>query len=324
MLQEQNVSVEVVKMRLNTALTKAGIAIQELHKIESSMVYNADGLPGMQNFCQLIKKAKKAADEAHKIAKAPAKAECDACDEAKRVLYRELDELLAKVEPRMVEINAEEERKQRFTRELESKKRETKLFIANFLQEYSQKIAQCDTFDALRTVENRINLEKGNKSKYGDQYEEARSAFDILTGEITKQKEVIKQKVVLAKQLADAIEKQDDETALKIKDEQEVLDAQIEDNKIKVQEAAINIVVNQKPEEAEQVFTTLDAKRKYWKWEVVDIKETAKKMNAWTQVTPNEEKIDDFLKASKDVWNKEGKDEMVINGIKFYIDKKWS
>jgi hypothetical protein len=233
-----------------------------------------------------------------------------------------LDEIWNKVESKMKAINDEENRRKREALEAESKKHQIRLSIAKFLEIYSQQIADCSTFEALRTVENRINLEKANKSKYGDLYDEAKDAFVQLTDGITKQKDVVKQKIDLDNRLKEALDTKDDETAMKIQEEQELLSAEIDDNKVRIQETAINIVVNQKHDKVEQVFSGLEAKRKYWKWEVVDIKETAKKMNSWTVITTDDDKIDEFLKASKGTWGKEGKSEIIINGIKFYQDEK--
>lgn len=322
MSQELSTQTEVVKMKINTGMTKAGIVLQELHDMESRLVYNSDGLESMSELCAIIKKGKKIIDEVHKAEKAPAKAVCDSCDEAKRIAYKEFDEILNRVLPRMEAINNEENRKKREAIESDNKRKEIRVAIAHFLENYSQQIANCNNFDGLRAVENRVNLEKANKSKYGDLYEEAKTAFIELTNGISRQKEVIKQKEALDQQLLDAKMNKDDESAIKIMEEQDHLAAVIEDNKVKIQEAAISMVVNQKSDEVDHIYNTLDAKRKYWKWEVVNIDETVKKMKSWTKIEPDEEKIDDFLKASKDTWSKERKDEIVMNGIRFYLDKK--
>ncbi len=71
--------------------------------------------------------------------------------------------------------------------------------------------------------------------------------------------------------------------------------------------------------EPEIILPTVKARRSVWKWEVSDIKETSKKMPDWTIVKPNEEKIDEYLKAKK----AEGinGEEFSFAGIRFYLEK---
>ena len=89
---------------------------------------------------------------------------------------------------------------------------------------------------------------------------------------------------------------------------------------IKVQEKAIGMATKADVVEPEMVMLqSVAARRSIWTWEVVDIKETQKKMPNFVDLTPNKEKIDEYLKAKK----AEGisGDEFTVFGIKFYLKR---
>ena len=142
-----------------------------------------------------------------------------------------------------------------------------------------------------------------------------------MTALIKSQKENIKEAIRLENERLEAQKKGDEEKLIALQEQQEKLTEKTDELKITVQESAINSSISTAVETATEILPEVKVRRASWDWEVSNIKETAKKMPDWCEIKTIDSKINEFMKASKEQW--EGKEEMVINGIRFYLKKTY-
>ena len=142
-----------------------------------------------------------------------------------------------------------------------------------------------------------------------------------MTALIKSQKENIKEAIRLENERLEAQKKGDEEKLIALQEQQEKLTEKTDELKITVQESAINSSLNTAVETATEILPEVKVRRASWDWEVSNIKDTAKKMPDWCEIKTIDSKINEFMKASKEQWD--GKEEMVINGIRFYLKKTY-
>lgn len=318
-LQTQTTS-DLVTAKMNLALTKATISIQEIQNIESNLVYNEDNLTAISDFIALCRKAEKIIDAEHKTIKEAALGECQIIDEGKRNMKKLVSDPMDIAVKKYTAMCQEIENKKRFAEQERIRKENIQSGIDKNMMLFSSRIAECKTNDELLSIERLINLEKANKSKYQEFILVAVEKYNSLTELLKTQKESVKAYEKLEEARKKAESEKNDEALIKIQEKQIALEATIEEAKVTVQEKAIEQAVNTVIE-ATEILPEIKVKRTSWDWECINIKETAKKNPDWVQMNTIDSKIDDFLKASKQTWSDENKDEIFMNGIRFYVKK---
>ena len=320
-LQTQTTS-DLVTAKMNLALTKATISIQEIQNIESNLVYNEDNLTAISDFIALCRKAEKIIDAEHKIIKEAALKECQIIDEGKRNMKKLVSDPMEIAVKKYTAMCQEIDNRKRFAEQEKVRKENIQSGIDKNMMLFSSRIAECKTNDELLSIERLINLEKANKSKYQEFILVAVEKYNSLTELLKTQKESVKAYEKLEAERKRAESEKNDEALIKIQEKQIALEATIEEAKVTVQEKAIEQAVNTVIE-ATEILPEIKVKRQSWTFEVVDINTTAKKMNSWVTIEPNVEKINEFLKASKDTWATEGKEEVILYGIRFFLRKTY-
>lgn len=311
---------EVVIGTMSIALTKAQLGVQILADMEAKLVYNEDNLKEIASFLELARKADKIVGDEHKRIKEPILRQSQVIDESKRELQEQLRSIAERANEKYAEMCQNIEKRKREAEEERQRKLAINIGIDNNMISFSGKIAACKTNTELLEIERLINLEKGKKYKYAEFFEDAVAKYNTLTTLLTAQKASIREFDKLEKQRLEAEKKGDDEKLIAIQEQQFTLEAKIDEAKVTVQETAINQSVNQVIEVTEQL-PSVKTRRAMWTWEVSDIQKTVKSMPSWTRVETVDEKIDEFLKASKEQWA--GKEEMIVNGIRFYLKKTY-
>lgn len=300
----------------NIALTSA--KFQQLADEESRLEYNEDNVADIKAFLDKTKTVTKAIEATHKTGKAEALEIGRAWDSAKNsfiaqvdaiasVPAKKYDELCRSIQKKAQEVEAERVRKLNIKNGIETN-------AVNF----AKKISECTTSAQLTRIESTINLEKTRKEKYQEFLEEAVDRYSQLNSILKTQKETVKQLEQIEEEKLKAEQEGNDEKVLELQQKQEEAETKIEEKKIEVQEAAINQSINTVVE-PEIIIPTVKARRSVWKWELVDIKETAKKMPDFVKMQTVDEKIDEYLKAKK----AEGitGEEFNFAGIRFYLEK---
>lgn len=318
----QPTSKEVVSTKLNIALTKAQLGIQDLANRESKLVYNEDNIEKIKIFLEDVRKAKKVITDAHKEIKEPILRQSQEIDLSKREMESSIDVFGNPASQKYTKLCEDIAAKVREQQLEEQRKQLIQEGIGSNMINFSTKIADCKTKAELLKVESLINLEKSYKNKYGEFLETAIEKFNSLTVLIKSQKENIKEFEKLEKERLEAEKRGNDEALLAIQEKQETLNNKVEEIKVEVQEKAIE---QSAPvyTQATQVMPTVKARMSKWTWEAVDLQTTVKKMPSWTKVETVDETIDEFMKASKESWSEQGREEVIINGIKFFIRKTY-
>lgn len=193
-----------------------------------------------------------------------------------------------------------------------------KTSINTFILDASGKIAAATTTEQLLSIERLVNLEKGNKGRYQDHLPLLIERSNELTDKIKEQKDLVKELEKVSKEATKALESGNDEKAQELMQKTELLGAKIEENSILVQESASKSVIA-----TEIVAPEIDmpsTRRKIWKFEAQDIKETIKKRPDLLDVSLNNKAVTEVLKTLKDTGVLTGKTEYVLNGIRFFQD----
>lgn len=218
-------------------------------------------------------------------------------------------------------INVVGRRKEQEARKAKEEKERIELItngINAFILDASAKIAAATTNEQLLSIERLINLEKGNKSRYQDHLPLLIERCNELTTKIKEQKELVKELEHVEEEKNNALQAGNDEKAQELFQKSEVLGAKIEENAILVQETASKSVIL-----TEIVAPEIDmpnTRRKAWKFEVVDIKETAKKRPDLVDMSLNNKAVNEVLKTLKETGVLNGKTEFILNGIRFFQD----
>ena len=139
-----------------------------------------------------------------------------------------------------------------------------------------------------------------------------------LTSKIKEQKDLVKELERVTLEQKQALEDGDDEKVQELLGKSEILEAKIEENTILVQETASKSVIL-----TEIVAPEIDmpnTRRKSWKFEIVDVKEVMKKRPELLDVSLNHKAVNEVLRTMKDTGVLNGKTELILNGIRFFID----
>lgn len=210
------------------------------------------------------------------------------------------------------------EEEARKAREEQQRIENLKTTINSFVLDASTKIAAATTTEQLLAIERLINLEKGNKSRYQDHLPVLIERCNELTAKIKEQKDLVRELERVAEEANKALESGEDEKAQDLLQKSADLEAKIEENTVLVQETASNSVIL-----TEVVAPEIDmpsTRRKIWKFEPVDIKETMKKRPDLVDASLNHKAVSEVLKTLKDSGVLNGKTEYILNGIRFFFD----
>lgn len=304
----------------NIALTQSNF--QALANEAQSLVYNEDNLPKIKDYLDRCRKVEKAITATHKTGKEKALEECRNWDKAKNTFLETVAGITEVPQKEYERMCADVENRRRQAEQEKQRVAQIKSGIESNAITFAKQIADCKTTDDLTRVERNINLEKTRKEKYQEFLPDLVTRLNELNGILANQKTTVKELEENERQQAIAKQQEDADKLLELQRQQEEKKSQMEDNRVLVQEAAINQSVNA-PQTIvpEEVIPAVKARRSVWKWEVVNIKDTARKMPDWTTINIVDEKVDDYLKAKK-AEGIEG-EEFVTAGIRFWLDKTY-
>tara|TARA_R110000868_G_scaffold203901_1_gene451813 strand:+ start:41 stop:1012 length:972 start_codon:yes stop_codon:yes gene_type:complete len=309
---------EVVKSKLQIALTRVEKTIQSLHDREATLVYNEDCLIEIKEFIEDVNGAERLVDNERKILKEPSLIEGRNVDAGAKIVSTELAAIKQKANTHYQKLCMEVERK-RMEAEAEKQRVATiRGYMDNFKIEYSVKISDAKTSKELVDIERRINLETGNSNRYQELLPEFKTLCEPIRSLLTAQKNKVRELEELEITAREAAETGNDEVYLEVQDKKEALEAQIAETRVSVQETATT-QAQTTTTQAEVVLTVVPkGGRSTWKWNMVDEKAATKR--GWTQTIPNKEKIDEYLKQKREDGIEE---EFVEGGVHFFIQKTY-
>lgn len=312
---------EIVKSKLQVALTKAEQSIQGLNDAEASLVYNEDNLGEISKFIEQCKAAEKIVETERVALKEPFLEGGRNVDAGAKLLSTELVTLRQKAHKKYTDLCLEVEKKRHEAEQEANRVKSIRDAMDEFKLAYSVKIADAKTSQELVEIERRINVEALNKSKYGEFLDEFREGLKAIRSLLTAQKVRVRELEALERKAQEAAENGSDEQFLELQDKKEALEAQILENKGSIQETAINQATNSAPVTPEIILPEVKAKRRTWDFEVKDVAALYKKAPHLVQLTPDYEKIKEILKNKVTDGETKGVSEIVyLNGlIRFYV-----
>lgn len=302
----------VGKFNLSIFQTK----FQELVAEADKLSFAEDNVDNINSFFDKLKMVEKGIINTHKEGKEESLKTGRNWDAAKNAFLQLFNSVYEPKNKKRQELFADIRRR-------EEEQEKEKLRISNIKSgieqnviSFAQRIVSCTTIKELTELERIINLEKGRKEKYMEFLSEAAGKFSQLNKNISEQKDIIRKKEEVDKQLEESKKIGKDEDAISLMDVSESMNNEIDKKKIEIQESAVNMQMEETPVLAPTIFPKVSVKRTTWEWEVLDIKETLKKFPQFVDIVPNKEKINEYLKAKK----AEGinANEFSFAGIRFY------
>lgn len=317
----QSLTPEIVKSKLQIVLTKAEQSIQALHDAESKLVYNEDNLESIKLFIENCKTAQKTVDAERVKLKEPYLQGGRTVDAGAKLLSTDLDSIILKANMPYQKLCKEVAEKERLAEAEKQRIATIRTNMDNFKLTYSVKIADAKTSTELTSIERLINLETGNKNKYQELLPEFVEDCKAIRSLLTGQKEKVRILEDLEKQQQEASKNNDDGAFLEIEEKKEQVLAQVEENKVIIQETASN-QAQQAASSVTQVFAKIPkGGRRIWQWEMTDEKTATK--SGLTLVVPNEEKIKEILSNKRDEWNKKELQEFTEGGIRYFVEQRY-
>jgi hypothetical protein len=318
-------TVETVKGAINISITKMGTSLQGLQTKSDSFSYNEDDVEEVAEFIAFMKKIKKAVEVTHKEGKAPFKEGADAWDDGKKAIIQMIDAVLI---PTDTKFQAQSRKIEEKRLEQERDKLRIKAIQdgiqANLIQ-FSAKIGACNTTKELTSIESLINLEKSEsrKSKYMEFHDDAIALYNkILLPKIKEQKEKVKQKEDLERQIKDAENANNPEKIDELSAKKEDILNEIEQNKVDVQQDVVYGEDLFQITPVEEILPDVNL-RETIKFEIVDLLAAVKKCPELLEVNIKFREAQKLAMTLKDAGSFNGKSELVVNGIKFFINKQY-
>jgi len=321
------ITLDGAKSKISVALTKVGLIVQSFHTRAAALILNDDpeNLETVKKFLSDKKEAVKVTEETHKIIKKPFFDSGKACDLAKNETIALLDEAANPVEIWYKKTCDEIDRKQREADEKKQKEINIKAGVEANILDFSTKIAACKTKKELTDVERLINLEKSESrtTKYGDLHEFAKNRYnDVLLPIIKDQKVKVDEYEKLQAELKKAADADNPQKIDEINEKLQQKENEILQNQVKVQESALN--QQQIPTtESEVILPDLTSGGSVMTCEIVDVKKIFTKHPELLNI---ELKLAETKKVGamlRDAGNFDANGELIFDGIKFKIEKKW-
>lgn len=323
------VSPEIAKAEIRLSLTKAELNIQAALDKVAKLVFNEDNLTEIKDTITAIKKIQKAIDDAHEAGKAPHWAACTAWDAAKRDLNSLLAPTLDTVDNKYTKLCQAAEKTKRENDAKEKRKKDIEDKITTTILGFSQEITAAKTTKELTSIQNKINAEQGLKTVYLEFLPNLIECCAGLNPLLKDQKEAIKKLEGLETAKEEALATGDDEALMKIEEEKEEIGGRIQETKVRVEEKAINTSIRSYGGGGgyTQTFPTIKAERTTWKSALYDVKAAVKSDLSLLKVELNPEFVKVKLKTLQETGilqkGVEGKEDVTIGGIRYYLDKTY-
>jgi len=307
---------DVTTSELILGLSKEGLAYQELLQECENIVFTNENLneqrPKLQGIQKLESKIKGLEN--------PHTAKWQAWNESRRSILEPVTELKNR---KSAEFKKKADENSAAAAKAEAEKQRVagiKSAIDTFFLEQSQAIAAAKTPEELVRIEKLIGSHKANSSRYQEFLPVMIAKAANLTELIKVQKEAIKILTALnRKEMASG----DDAEILELREQQEQIQATLEQTKITVQEKAIGMATQADVVEAEVVVAEAPkARRTAFKWEIVDEKAAVKKGWAKNMVVQTDAGlIDNFLQQNKGSITDEAG--FIEGGVRFFLQKSY-
>lgn len=310
---------ERLKAQFGIELTKKYGNYQKTLDELKKIIISEDNIEEVQKLMKGINSFLKSSDDLRKEMKEPFFRQGKAIDDVYKEFSTPIEVIKVDIQKKLNDVAVAKAKKIELERQRLQKEQQIKETINNFILDNSVKIASADSNEQLLSLERLINLEKANKSKYGDLLPLLIERCNELNSKLAEQKVLVKQKEELLKQQEKAKEAGDDDKLSELKAKEQEIENKIADNTVTVQEQAANSIITNSNELDE--LDEVKARRTVWKAEIQDVKEVMKKASQMLDISLNAEKIREAISTLKDAGTFKGKTEVVVNGIRYFESK---
>lgn len=321
----QLITVDTAKSKMSIELTKANLLIQTIQNRASSLVFNEDqeSLDEIKKFLADTGGAEKIIEETHKAVKKPYFDAGKAVDAAKNDLVGLISGIAGPVKIKFNTLCNEIDRKEREKKDKEAKRQSILTGVESNILAFSTSIAGCKIKKELTDVERLINLEKSpsRKEKYGELHEFAIERYDTVLLPIIKDQ---KKKVDEYEKLQEQLAKENNAIrADQIKAQLEQKDNEITQNQVKVQEQALNQQVIPGSDSVQEILPEITKAGSNMVCEIMDLKTVFKKHPELLNIDLKLLETKKLGSTLRDAGAFKGEEELVFDGIKFKIERKW-
>ena len=301
---------EIVKAQLTVALSKEGLAYQNLLQACENVTFTKDNLNEERTVLKDLRKVKSNLAGMTN----PHTAAWQQWNAARKSLADPVDALLTKKEGEFAKVSREIAAENARIDAEKQRVKGIKDAIDTFFLEQSQAVANTSEPSEIVRIEKLIGSHKANKTRYAEFLPLLVEKADILADLIKDKKSALRELEALKEAENNAT---DDQSVLDILEKKEQVEAKIEQAKNDVQEKALSMATEAEVIEPEiMVAEAPRPRRTSWEFEVTDLKQAEKAGLTLTVI--NEQKVKEILAKKR-----EDETECTENGIRYFILRKY-
>lgn len=307
---------ESVKAKATSELTR--LNYQNMLKDLVAIRVGPENLKASQETMQAAKKIEKAIDELRVQEKRPFDNDANTVQESFLEFLTPLRNEIKRVATDVGTVNAAQLAEKKLKDDENARLLSVRAAIQTFFNESVLQISDARTDNEIVSVQKRMGTEKSRKGFYKDLMPELESACEKLAPKINERKEDIRKMAILQQKSEEALKSGDIQAATDVKEAAEILDHKMEEDVLRLQDAAYEATTSIEVPLVEVTTQTVKGRR-LWRWKVEDIKMLAKKRPELVILQPNAEAIDALLTEKRKDGSLDEVDEVKIDGLIFYI-----
>lgn len=314
---------QLVQLKINGEVKKSKLSLSDLEKRALAVEKNEDNLKEMSAILKDLKTIDDLAEEVHKKVKAPYWNAGKACDAGKKLVSDQTVRIRGMIQKDYDKLLEGIALRTKLAAEKQVKDDGILRSIENNVIMFSNSVVVAVRRKDLLAVESRINLEKSPsmQKKYGEFHAQAIARYDaVLIPIIKDQKTKVDELEKLNEDLSAAEANNDPDKMDELIKKVDVVSNSILQNHAVVQEAALNQesfpVI-----EATEVLPGFKVTRTNYSIEIADVAVALKKAPELLEITVNKERAKMVLDVLKKDGSFHGKDEVILNGIKYIATK---
>lgn len=311
---------QLMELKINNKVAKS---IAELETRALTLVKNEDTIKDMAALLKDIDDMEDIASETHKTLKKPYLDAAKAADEGKKLVFENTERIRNMIKPDYDRILAIIDTRKRTAAQKELQDKAIKKGIEDTAATFIKRIVEAASRKELLDVERLINLEKSplKVKKYGASHPIAIKRYDeVLMPLIKSQKIKVAKLKLLHGELEEAVSDSETEEADKLKGSIEVISEEMRQT-----QAVAGDILNQEffpVEEVDEVLPDIRTKRTDISFELVDAAVALKKVPDMLTITLNNKALRKVAAKMKEAGAFEGKDFVVVDGIKYIVTRQ--
>ncbi len=313
-----------VEMKVKSEIAKNKLSISDLEPRALEIVKNEDNLLAMAALLKDIDRGEEIALEIITGIKKPLLEASANCDAGKKLVFQEFERRRGMVKPDYEELLAGVDAKKQAAAKKAAADKAIKIGIEQTVTAFTQMIVTAANPKELSDVERRINLEKSSsrEKKYGEFHTQAKVLYDEkLMPLIKSQKKRFTKLSLLHGQLEEAESDREMEEIDQLKEKIDVTSEEVK----QIQAVAQDMLLNQDffpVIEAEEVLPEIRVKRTDISFELADVAVALKKAPELLIIKLNNKAIRKVAAQLKKDRAFEGKDELIVDGIKYIVTRQ--